>query len=88
MPSGNGKCFSLNLAKRVLLHMLSHADVSGVVHTDLNYDNIFFRWMSTEKNEIWIKSDLPRLYSPEQSQDGIVQADVSQPLPLLHGMRL
>ncbi|KAH9978452.1 hypothetical protein BJV74DRAFT_946926 [Russula compacta] len=50
----------------------------GIVHTDLKHDNIFFDvGVSYEEIENWTKFDPSR-----SQQDGIVQAAVSQPLPL------
>lgn len=59
------------------------AHASRVVHTDLKHDNIFFdTGLSDEEIEKWTKSDPFRVHPPEKFRDGIVQAAVSQPLPL------
>jgi serine/threonine protein kinase len=82
----NGKCFPLPLAKRILLHVLrgiAHAHRSGVVHTDLKHDNIFFdSRMSTTEIEKLVASEPALRHPPETSCDGIVQVAVSQPLPV------
>ncbi|KDR74464.1 hypothetical protein GALMADRAFT_141499 [Galerina marginata CBS 339.88] len=82
----NGKVFPLRLAKRILLHVLrgiAHAHRCGVVHTDLKHDNIFFdTGMSTTEFGKLLASDPACRHPPEVSQDGIVQAAVSQPLPV------
>ena len=84
--SGGGKPFPLPLAKRILLHTLRgihHAHLSGVVHTDIKHDNIFFdAGLSNEQISELLNADPPRTHPPEQSIDGIVQAAVSQPLPV------
>lgn len=82
----NGKVFPLPLAKRILLHVLrgiAHAHRSGVVHTDLKHDNIFFDTrVSTTEIEKLVASEPALRHPPEASHDGIVQAAVSQPLPV------
>jgi serine/threonine protein kinase len=84
---GMKKFFPLPLAKRILLHTLrgiAHMHSCGVVHTDLKLDNIMFD-IGPVKNDYFIsltKTDPPRLHPPEESWDCIVQAAVSQPLPL------
>ncbi|KAJ7223412.1 kinase-like domain-containing protein, partial [Mycena pura] len=79
--------FELPTAKRIILHLLrglAHAHSRHVVHTDLKHDNIFF---STEREttdiEQCTEADPSRRHPPEMSQDGIVQAAVSQPLPMI-----
>lgn len=78
--------FPLKLAKRILLHVLrglAHAHKCGVIHTDIKHDNIFVEnTMSAEEIEQWIKGDPSRLHPPEHSLSGVVQAAVSQPLPM------
>ncbi|KAK0449113.1 kinase-like protein [Armillaria borealis] len=56
----------------------------GVVHTDVKHDNIFFDTpLSTDHFDALVASDPPRRHPPEASHDGLlVQAAVSQPLPL------
>ncbi|KAF8516871.1 kinase-like domain-containing protein [Gautieria morchelliformis] len=82
----NRQTFPLKLAKRILLQTLrgiGHAHRSGVVHTDLKHDNIFFdNHTSTADVEALLASDPPRRHPPEASFDGTVQAAVSQPLPI------
>ncbi|KAJ7083288.1 kinase-like protein [Mycena belliarum] len=79
--------FALPTAKRIILHLLrgiAHAHSRDVVHTDIKHDNIFFSTdLETTDIERWMKEDPSRRHPPEMSQDGIVQAAVSQPLPLI-----
>ncbi|KAJ7435148.1 kinase-like protein [Mycena latifolia] len=79
--------FDLPTAKRIILHLLrgiAHTHSRGVVHTDIKHDNIFFATdLETTDIERWMKEDPSRRHPPEMSQDGIVQAAVSQPLPMI-----
>ncbi|KAJ7115880.1 kinase-like domain-containing protein [Mycena epipterygia] len=62
--------FDLPTAKRIILHLLrgiAHAHRRGVT-TDI---------------ERWMQEDPSRRHPPEMSQDGVVQATVSQPLPMI-----
>ncbi|KAJ7848410.1 kinase-like protein [Mycena leptocephala] len=69
--------FDLPMAKRIILHLL-------VVHTDIKHDNIFFTTdLENRDIERWMKEDPSRRHPPEMSPDGIVQAAVSQPLPMI-----
>ena len=79
--------FPLPLAKRILLHTLrglAHMHHCHIVHTDLKHDNIMFDTGSSTQDDIamFIKTDLARRHPPEESWECIVQAAVSQPLPL------
>ncbi|KAG6876074.1 hypothetical protein C0993_005712 [Termitomyces sp. T159_Od127] len=78
--------FPLPLAKRIILHTLRgivHTHKHGFIHTDLKLDNILIDCaMSTEDITSLLISDPSRRHDPEYSDDGIVQAAVSQPLPL------
>ncbi|KXN87240.1 Serine/threonine-protein kinase SRPK [Leucoagaricus sp. SymC.cos] len=77
----------LPLAKRIALHLLrgiAHAHGRGIVHTDLKHDNIFFSTtMSADDIEAWMTKEPSRRHAPEASHDGVVQAAVSQPLPII-----
>ncbi|KAJ7748548.1 kinase-like protein [Mycena maculata] len=79
--------FDLPTAKRIILHLLrgiAYTHSHGVVHTDLKHDNIFFTTdLETADIERWMKEDPSRRHPPEMSQDGVVQAAVSQPLPMI-----
>ncbi|KAG5718382.1 Dual specificity protein kinase lkh1 [Termitomyces sp. T112] len=78
--------FPFPLAKRIILHTLrgiAHTHKHGFIHTDLKLDNILFSCnMSTEDITSLLISDPSRRHDPEYSGDGIVQAAVSQPLPV------
>ncbi|KAJ7036690.1 kinase-like protein [Mycena alexandri] len=80
-----GTPFELPTAKRISLHLLrgiAFAHERGIVHTDLKHDNIFFTTeLETTDIERWLKEDPSRRHEPELSQDGIIKAAVSQPLP-------
>jgi serine/threonine protein kinase len=81
-----GPIFPLPLAKRILLHTLhgiAHAHSCGIVHTDLHLSNIFFdAGMSTADLDKFLKSSPSYRHPPEESHDGMMQAAVSQPLPV------
>ena len=77
----------LPLAKRILLHTLhglAHMHHCGIVHTDLKHDNIMFDTGSLTQDDIatFIKTNPARRHPPEESWKCVVQAAVSQPLPL------
>ncbi len=79
--------FSLSRASHLpaihLLRGISRAHSRGVVHTDLKHDNIFFdTTMSTGDIDKLLASDLSHRYPLENSDDGLVNAAVSQPLPI------
>ena len=77
----------LPLAKRIVLHLLrgiAHVHERDVVHTDIKHDNIFFSTtVTTDDIEAWVTKEPSRRHAPEASQDGVVQAAVSQPLPMI-----
>ena len=77
----------LPLAKRIVLHLLrgiAHVHERDVVHTDIKHDNIFFSTtVTTNDIEAWVTKEPSRRHAPEVSQDGVVQAAVSQPLPMI-----
>lgn len=79
--------FPLPLAKRIILHLLRgliHMHERDVVHTDLKHDNLFFTTaLTTEDIDAVLASDPSRRHPPEESPDGVVQAAVSQPLPMI-----
>ncbi|KAF8957039.1 kinase-like domain-containing protein [Flammula alnicola] len=77
----------LPLVKRILLHTLwglAHMHHCQIVHTDLKHDNIMFDTGSITQDDIarFIKTDPARRHPPEESWECVVQAAVSQPLPL------
>ena len=77
----------LPLAKRILLHTLhglAHMHHCGIVHTDLKHDNIMFDTGSMTQDDIatFIKTNPAQRHPPEESWQCVVQAAVSQPLPL------
>lgn len=79
--------FPLPLAKRILLHTLRglvHMHSCEIVHTDLKHDNIMFDVGSLTQADVkaLIDRDPPRRHPPEESWECVVQAAVSQPLPL------
>jgi len=75
------------LVKRIVLHLLrgiAHTHEHGVVHTDIKPDNILFSTaMTAEDIEAWMAREPSRRHEPEASVDGVVQAAVSQPLPMI-----
>lgn len=75
------------LAKRILLHLLrgiAHAHERGIVHTDIKHDNIFFSTtMTLDDIEAWMMKEPSRRHPPESSYDGVLQAALSQPLPMI-----
>ncbi|EDR12577.1 uncharacterized protein LACBIDRAFT_311104 [Laccaria bicolor S238N-H82] len=87
-PAGStSKHLPLPLAKRILLHVLhglAHIHHCGVVHADLKHDNIMFDIgpMTRDDIETFIKMNPARRHPPEESWQCVVQAGVSQPLPL------
>ena len=78
---------SLPLVKRIILHLLRgivHSHGCGMVHTDIKHDNIFFSTaMTADDIEAWVTKEPSRRHAPEASLDGMVQAAVSQPLPMI-----
>jgi serine/threonine protein kinase len=77
----------LPLAKRILLHTLrglAHMHHCQIVHTDLKHDNIMFDTGPITQADIaaLIERDPSRRHPPEESWECVVQAAVSQPLPL------
>ncbi|KAJ7256142.1 kinase-like domain-containing protein [Mycena haematopus] len=79
--------FDLPTVKRITLHFLrgiAHMHNRGVIHTDIKPDNILFTTdLATTDLERWMEKDPSRRHPPEMSDDGIVQAAVSQPLPMI-----
>ncbi|KAJ7359724.1 hypothetical protein DFH08DRAFT_686508, partial [Mycena albidolilacea] len=85
--------FDLGMAKLIILHLLrlcgsAYMHSRGLVHTDLRPKSIFFSTeMQATDMERWMKDDPSRRYPPGippvMSQHGVVQAAVSQPLPLI-----
>jgi len=77
----------LPLVKRIVLHLLrgiAHAHEHGIVHTDIKHDNIFFSTtMTADDIESWVAKDPSQRHAPEASYDCVVQAAVSQPLPMI-----
>ncbi|TDL19552.1 kinase-like protein [Rickenella mellea] len=77
----------LPLAKWIVLHLLrgiAHTHESRIVHTDLKHDNIFYSTsMTADGIGAWVTNEPSRRHAPEISHDGVVQAAVSQPLPMI-----
>ena len=81
------KGLPLPLVKRILLHTLrglANMHHCQIVHTDLKQDNIMFDTGSIAQDDItmFINTDPARRHPPKESWECIVQAAVSQPLPL------
>ena len=77
----------LPLAKCILLHTLHglvHMHHCGIVHTDLKHDNIMFDTGLLMRDDIatFIKTNPTWCHPAEESWQCVVQAAVSQPLPL------
>ena len=82
-----------HVVKRILLHTLrglAHMHHCQIVHTDLTHDNIMFGFGSITQDDIamFIKTNPARRHPPEESWECVVQAAVSQPLPLPRSPRL
>lgn len=79
--------FAIPFAKHILLdvlHGLAFAHERRIVHTDLKMDNILYATpMSSNEIDQLLKQDPSRLHQPEMSQNGLIRAAVSQPLPML-----
>lgn len=76
-----------SLVKRIALHFLrglAHLHTRGVVHTDLKHDNIFFDTRLSDADiEAYIQREPSRRHPSEAANDGLIQAAVSQPLPMI-----
>ncbi|KAG1855329.1 kinase-like protein [Suillus subalutaceus] len=77
----------LTSIKRIMMHTLrglAHMYALQIVHTDLKQDNIMFDMGSLTQADIAaiIEADPTRRHPPEEGLDCVVQAAVSQPLPL------
>ncbi|KAJ6610846.1 kinase-like domain-containing protein [Mycena sp. CBHHK59/15] len=89
--AGSHLCFMLPIyggdVKALTYHSSSstwHCSRGGVVHTDIKHDNIFFATdLETTDIERWMKEDPLRRHPLEMSPDGIVQAAVSHPFPMI-----
>jgi len=77
----------LPLAKRIALHLLrgiAHTHGHGFVHTDVKLDNIFFSTtMTADDIEAWMAKEPSQECTLETSQGDMLQAAVSQPLPMI-----
>ncbi|KAG1872191.1 kinase-like protein [Suillus subluteus] len=81
------KGLPLPLVKRIMMHTLrglAHMHALQIVHMDLKQDNIMFDMGSLTQADIAaiIETDPARRHPPEEGLDCVVQAAVSQPLPL------
>ena len=81
------KGLPLPLVKCILLHTLqglAHMHHCQITHTDLKHDNIMFdTGLITQDNiATFIKTDPAHHHLPEESWECVVQAAVSQSLPL------
>lgn len=83
----SGGALPFPLVRQILfdvLRGLRHAHSRGWIHTDLKRDNIFVEnHMSTTEIRRWLEDNPPRRHPLEQSLDCVVQAAVSQPLPVI-----